>query len=242
MLFTIGMLFLGLGIGAPLSTLIIHLPVAMERRWHFEAVEFLGLPMPTGGPPKHWSSLLLDQFNARYAYTIAGYGLISGWAACHYGTAPTVIAALVLAWGLLAMSIIDLDHQLLPDVLVMPLLWLGLIINNAELFTSIQNAVWGAAAGYSALWTLRNFTKWFNGKEVIGLGDAKLMALLGAWGGWQILPGTLIMALVSVVIIGGGLIALGRLDRASRLSFGPFLALAGWLNLLYLQAWSTIIL
>jgi len=179
-------------------------------------------------------AVLTDQNTARQIFTILISGVISGWAALHYGQTPITIAALVLAWGLLTMSLIDLEHQLLPDVLVLPLLWVGLIINSAELFTSLHSAVWGAIAGYLVLWFLRHLSKVISGRYGIGQGDLKLLAMLGAWGGWQILPGTLLVGSVMGVVVGGVLLLSGKIDGSAPLPFGPALAFAGWLTLLYL--------
>ena len=109
---------------------------------------------------------------------------------------------MVLSWGLLAMSLIDADHQLLPDVLVMPLLWLGLIVNGFGLLTTLPDALWGAVFGYMSLWSVFWLFKLATGKDGMGHGDFKLLALLGAWGGWQILPMTLLMSSLVGVFVG----------------------------------------
>jgi leader peptidase (prepilin peptidase)/N-methyltransferase len=119
----------------------------------------------------HWTptvfalSLLPNQITVRFGVTVLGMGLLSSWAAIHYGVVPTGLAALVLAGGLLTPSLMDLDHQLLPDVLVLTLLWLGLIVNSFELFTTMSHAFWGAVSGYLVLWSIRSlFKRCFDGR------------------------------------------------------------------------------
>jgi leader peptidase (prepilin peptidase)/N-methyltransferase len=140
---------------------------------------------------------------------------------------------MLLSWGLLAMSLIDVDHQLLPDVLVLPLLWLGLMLNSVELLVPLPDALWGAVIGYMSLWTVFWLFKLATGKDGMGYGDFKLLALLGAWGGWQILPMTLLIS--SLVGVCGGLILLRRskTQTSAPMPFGPYLAIAGWIAVLW---------
>ncbi|WP_372865587.1 A24 family peptidase [Pseudomonas sp. P7779] len=170
---------------------------------------------------------------ARYPITELACGLISAVVAWHFGFGWAAGAVLLLSWGLLAMSLIDADHQLLPDVLVLPLLWLGLILNSFGVFVSLPDALWGAVAGYMSLWSVFWVFKLITGKDGMGHGDFKLLAMLGAWGGWQILPMTLLLS--SLVGVMGGLILL-RLRKAQAstpMPFGPYLAIAGWIALLW---------
>ncbi|NWB39365.1 prepilin peptidase [Pseudomonas sp. E6002] len=170
---------------------------------------------------------------ARYPITELACGLISAVVAWHFGFDWAAGAVLLLSWGLLAMSLIDADHQLLPDVLVLPLLWLGLILNSFGVFVSLHDALWGAVAGYMSLWSVFWVFKLITGKDGMGHGDFKLLAMLGAWGGWQILPMTLLLS--SLVGVMGGLILL-RLRKAhasTPMPFGPYLAIAGWIALLW---------
>ena len=170
---------------------------------------------------------------ARYPITELACGLISAVVAWHFGFGWAAGAVLLLSWGLLAMSLIDADHQLLPDVLVLPLLWLGLILNSFGVFVSLHDALWGAVAGYMSLWSVFWVFKLITGKDGMGHGDFKLLAMLGAWGGWQILPMTLLLS--SLVGVMGGLILL-RLRKAhasTPMPFGPYLAIAGWIALLW---------
>ncbi|UVH54466.1 A24 family peptidase [Pseudomonas sp. CBSPBW29] len=171
--------------------------------------------------------------SARYPFTELACGLISAVVAWHFGFGWAAGAVMVLSWGLLAMSLIDVDHQLLPDVLVLPLLWLGLILNSFGVFVSLPDALWGTVAGYMSLWSVFWLFKLITGKDGMGYGDFKLLAMLGAWGGWQILPMTLLLS--SLVGVMGGLILL-RLRKAQvsvPMPFGPYLAIAGWIALLW---------
>lgn len=171
--------------------------------------------------------------SARYPLTELACGLISGFIAWHFGFGWTAGAVLLLSWGLLAMSLIDADHQLLPDVLVLPLLWLGLILNSFELFTSLPDALWGAVAGYLSLWSVFWVFKLITGKDGMGQGDFKLLAMLGAWGGWQILPMTLLLASLVGAVSGLVLLRLRDAQTSTPLPFGPYLATAGWIALLW---------
>lgn len=239
MLFTSGMFALGMSVGFPINTLVERLPAFLERQWFLDSSECLGLPA-TDSPPARSLSLLPDRVSARVILTVMGTSLLSAWAAWHYGVAPTAVAAVFLTWGLLTMSLIDLDHQLLPDILVLPLLWLGLIVNSFGLFTTLPNALWGAVVGYLVLWALRRLSKLLTGTEGMGQGDLKLLAMLGAWGGWQILPATLLMSSLVGVVVGVTLVTLGKINRTTPIPFGPYLACAGWLSLLYTPDWASI--
>ena len=116
----------------------------------------------------------------------------------------TGLALLALSWTLIALTFIDLDHQLLPDRLTLPLLWLGLLLNSGGLFTSLPHAVYGAAAGYLLLWSVYWLFKLVTGKEGMGYGDFKLLAAIGAWGGYEVLPLTILLSSVVGVVLGAG--------------------------------------
>lgn len=171
--------------------------------------------------------------SARYPLTELACGLISAWVAWHFGFGWQAGAVMVLSWGLLAMSLIDADHQLLPDVLVMPLLWLGLIVNGFGLLATLPDALWGAVIGYMSLWSVFWLFKLVTGKDGMGHGDFKLLALLGAWGGWQILPLTLLMSSLVGVFVGLILMRVRRTQASTPMPFGPYLAIAGWIALLW---------
>jgi len=171
--------------------------------------------------------------SARYPLVELACGLLSAHIAWHYGFGWQAGAMLLLGWGLLAMSLIDYDHQLLPDSLVLPLLWLGLILNNFGLFVSLEDALWGAVAGYLSLWSVYWLFKLLTGKEGMGYGDFKLLAMLGAWGGWQILPLTILLSSLVGAVLGIVILRLRKAESGTPIPFGPFLALAGWIALLW---------
>ncbi|MDX9665290.1 A24 family peptidase [Pseudomonas sp. P5_152] len=171
--------------------------------------------------------------SARYPLIELSCALLSGFIAWHLGFGWQAAGLLVLSWGLLALCLIDADHQLLPDVLVMPLLWLGVIVNAFELFVPLQDAVWGAVAGYLSLWTVYWLFKLITGKEGIGHGDFKLLALLGAWGGWQILPLTILLASLVGAVSGLLWLRWKRAKTSTPIPFGPYLAIAGWIAMLW---------
>ncbi len=153
--------------------------------------------------------------------------------AWHYGYSYQTILALLLSCYLIALIFIDLDHQLLPDVMTMPLLWLGLLANLNNLYTDLESSVIGAAAGYLILWTLFQIHHRLTGKIGMGYGDFKLLAVVGAWGGWQILPVTLILSSVVGAAVGISMMLFAGNKRDTRIPFGPYLAVAGWISLLW---------
>src|SRR5690606_1705825 len=150
-----------------------------------------------------------------------------------FGFSWQTAAMLPLTWGLLAMSLIDADHQLLPDSLVLPLLWLGLLVNQQALFATPSDALWGAVIGYLSLWSVFWAFKLLTGKEGMGYGDFKLLAMLGAWGGWQILPLTILLSSVVGAVLGLILLKRQGADTSKPIPFGPYLAVAGWIALLW---------
>ncbi|RJG11954.1 prepilin peptidase [Pseudomonas cavernicola] len=169
----------------------------------------------------------------RYPMVELACGLLSAYIAWHFGFNWQAGTMLLLTWGLLAMSLIDADHQLLPDVLVLPLLWLGLILSYFGLFTSLENALWGAIAGYLSLWSVYWLFKLVTGKEGMGYGDFKLLAMLGAWGGWQILPLTILLSSLVGAVFGVIMLRLRNAETSTPIPFGPYLAIAGWIALLW---------
>lgn len=160
----------------------------------------------------------------------AGLSAVVAW---HFGFGWQAALLLFLTWGLLAMSLIDADHQLLPDALVLPLLWLGLIVNSFGLFVSLHEALWGAVTGYLSLWLVFWLFKLLTGKDGIGHGDFKLLAMLGAWGGWQVLPLTIFLASLAGAVSGMAMLRLRHAQTSTPIAFGPFLAIAGWIALLW---------
>ena len=151
----------------------------------------------------------------------------------HFGLTWQALAALPFTWGLIALALIDYDTQLLPDGITLPLLWLGLILSLVGLFTDSQSAIIGATAGYLSLWTVFQLFRLATGKDGMGFGDFKLFALFGAWLGWQYLPQIILLSALTGALLGTLLIASGRHERGRPMPFGPFLAAAGWISLIW---------
>ncbi len=160
-------------------------------------------------------------------------GLLSVAVIAALGPTPAGLAGLAFTWALIAGSGIDLDHKLLPDQITLPLLWLGLLLNIDGMFVDLTSAVIGAAAGYLVLWAVFHLFRLATGKEGMGYGDFKLLGAIGAWFGWQVLPTVILLASAVGAIIGIGLIAIRRMGREVPIAFGPFLAAAGWLVLVF---------
>ncbi len=170
----------------------------------------------------------------RYPLVELASCLLAVLVAWQLGFGWQAVAVLILTWGLLALSLIDAEHQLLPDVLVLPLLWLGLLLNSSQYaLAGLQDAVYGAAAGYMILWSVFWLFKLLTGKDGMGYGDFKLLATIGAWGGWQVLPLTILLSSVVGAVLGLIILRLQRQGVGQPLPFGPYLALAGWIALLW---------
>ncbi len=154
-------------------------------------------------------------------------GILAGVIAWKFGVSGMAVAALIFAFALIALTFIDFDTQLLPDDITLPLLWLGLLFNIGGGFTDLQSAVIGAIAGYLVLWSIYWLFKLITGKEGMGYGDFKLLAAIGAWFGWQLLPAVILLSSVVGSIIGIGLMILAKRGREVPIPFGPYLALGG---------------
>jgi len=170
--------------------------------------------------------------SARYPMIEAVSAVLSAALVWHFGFGWEGMAALVFGWLLLAMTFIDIDTQLLPDDLTYPLLWLGLLVNVKGMFVPLQDAVLGAAAGYMVLWTVYWVFKLVRGKEGMGYGDFKLLAALGAWMGWQMLPAIILLSAGVGSVIGIAIIIASRMGFDHKIPFGPYLAGAGLVALL----------
>ena len=169
-------------------------------------------------------------------------GLLSGCIILHFGVNWLTLAVLLFSWCLMVLTLIDLQHQLLPDQLTIPLLWLGLLVNalSPGLGVSAADAVVGAMAGYLSLWGFYWLFRILTGKEGMGYGDFKLLAALGAWLGWQSLLPIIILSSVAGSVVGIGMMVMAGRDRAAPMPFGPYLALAGFIMLVWgsrLEAW-----
>ncbi|MBV2122544.1 MAG: A24 family peptidase [Candidatus Thiodiazotropha sp. (ex Ctena orbiculata)] len=174
-----------------------------------------------------------NPISVRYPIIEAVTGLLSLWIAFHFGFSWEAIAALLLTWSLIALTVIDFDVQLLPDNITLPFLWLGLLVNINGLFTDLESAVIGAIAGYMALWSVFQLFKKLTGKEGMGYGDFKLLAMLGAWLGWQYLPQIILLSALVGAVVGILLIVVRGRDRNIPIPFGPYLAAAGWISLMW---------
>ncbi len=253
---------LGLLVGSFLNVVIFHLPQMMERRWQQEAREILGLEAVAAAPLsltrpasscrgcgagiKPWQNIPVVSWLAlrgraaccgvaisgRYPLVELATALMSAACAWRFGPGIELASALVLTWALVALCFIDLDTQLLPDDITLPLLWLGLLLPLIGGTVALPDALIGAMAGYLSLWFVYWAFKLATGKEGMGYGDFKLLAALGAWLGWQALPQIILLSSLVGAVVGIALIALRRQQRGAAMPFGPFLATAGWLALM----------
>ncbi|OWW22531.1 prepilin peptidase [Noviherbaspirillum denitrificans] len=160
-------------------------------------------------------------------------GVLSASLVWHFGSGLAGLATLLFAYLLIAMTFIDADTQLLPDDLTLPMLWCGLLVNLNGTFVPLHEAVIGAAAGYLSLWVVYWLFKLATGKEGMGYGDFKLLAALGAWLGWKMLPIIILLSSVVGAVVGIALILLSRLGRNNPIPFGPYLAVAGMIALFH---------
>lgn len=171
--------------------------------------------------------------SARYPVIETLTAITSIIVAWHFGYTAQTMFALLLTWSLIALTFIDIDHQLLPDSITLPLLWLGLCLSLFNVFTDAHTSIIGAVAGYLALWSVFHLFKLATGKEGMGYGDFKLLALFGAWLGWQCLPMIILLSSLVGAVIGVGMIIFARHDHNIPIPFGPYLATAGWIALLW---------
>ncbi|WP_052093828.1 prepilin peptidase [Colwellia psychrerythraea] len=174
-----------------------------------------------------------NSISVRYPLIEISTMLLSLIVAQHFGVTITTLWVLLLTWGLITLTMIDFDHMLLPDQITLPLLWLGLLININGTFIPLTDAVIGAAVGYMSLFSVFWLFKLMTGKEGMGYGDFKLFAVFGAWLGWQLLPLLILMASVVGAIVGIALMLFKNHQKEQGIPFGPYLAVAGWLTLLW---------
>lgn len=169
----------------------------------------------------------------RYPFVEFISAVTAALCAWHFGFSLAGGAAIVLSWALISLALIDYDTQYLPDQITLPFLWLGIILNINDTFTNIESSLIGAIAGYLVLWSVHHLFKLITKKEGMGYGDFKLLALLGAWLGWEFLPAIIILSSLVGSIVGISLILLKKHQREIPIPFGPYLAVAGWLVLLW---------
>lgn len=175
------------------------------------------------------------RISPRYPIIESLTALLSALTVWHFGPSMQAVGALLLVWSLIALAAIDLDTQLLPDSITLPLIWLGLAFNIAATYTDLGAAVVGAMAGYLSLWSVFWLFKLFTGKEGMGYGDFKLLAALGAWLGWQMLPSIILLSSLVGALVGVALIVAARHGRNVPIPFGPYLAAAGMIALFWGQ-------
>ncbi len=176
----------------------------------------------------------------RYPLIEALSALLSVAVAWHFGLSAQTLWALILTWSLIALAVIDIDHQLLPDAITLPLLWAGLLLSLPGIFTGPRASIVGAAAGYLTLWSVYQLFRLLTGKEGMGYGDFKLLSVFGAWLGWQMLPLIILLSSLVGAVTGLGMVLLHGRDKNLPIPFGPYLAAAGWIALLWgkdLIAW-----
>jgi len=174
-----------------------------------------------------------NKISIRYPLVEASTAALSLIIAYTYGVNSLTFFVLILTWTLICLTMIDFDHMLLPDQLTLPLLWLGLLININGAIVPLEQAVIGAVAGYMSLYSVFWLFKFFTGKEGMGHGDFKLLAVFGAWLGWQLLPLLILMASAVGAIIGISLIIFKGHQRQQAIPFGPYIAISGWLTMLF---------
>jgi leader peptidase (prepilin peptidase)/N-methyltransferase len=255
----------GLAIGSFLNVVIYRLPKMMEAEWQAQCAELAGrdpepaalfnLLVPGSHCPACKTPLrirdnvpLVSYFasggrcahcgaavSSRYPLVEAATAVLSAWVAWRFGFGLAGLAALAFTFVLIALTFIDADTTLLPDSLTLPLLWAGLLLNTGGTFAPLSEAVIGAAAGYLILWTIYWLFKLATGKEGMGYGDFKLLAALGAWFGWKMLLPILLLSSVVGATVGIILLVLARRGRDIPIPFGPYLAAAGFIALLYGQ-------
>jgi leader peptidase (prepilin peptidase)/N-methyltransferase len=254
---------LGLMVGSFLNVVIHRLPIMMERDWAAQCAELKGEAPPVFEPlslarprsrcPQCGHSITALEnipvvswlllrgrckgcaapISLRYPLIEALTGLLFFLAAWHFGFTAAGLGALVFIAALLALTTIDFDTQLLPDDITLPLLWIGLALNAFNVFTDLKSAVIGAMAGYLSLWGVYWLFKLFTGKEGMGYGDFKLLAALGAWLGWQMLPLTILLSSLVGAVVGIALMVFARHGRNVPIPFGPYLAAAGVVALVW---------
>ncbi len=256
-------LVVGLFIGSFLNVVIHRLPKMMEREWQAQAAELRGetppeaprynLAVPRSACPAcghsiaAWENIPVVSWLAlrgkcsackapialRYPIVEIIAALLAAYAIWRFGPTIKGVVACGMLWALVALTGIDVDTQLLPDQITMPLMWAGLLVNLWDVFVPLRTAVIGAAAGYLSLWAVYWLFKLIRGKEGMGYGDFKLLAALGAWLGWQMLVPIVLLSSVVGALIGVTLMVVKGRDHNVPLAFGPYLAIAGAIALFW---------
>lgn len=253
---TLSVLF-GLIIGSFLNVVIYRLPKMMEQEWHNNCLELQGKDIPNtpkyslstprsacphcGHKISAWENIPIISYLAlrgrckqckasisiRYPLIETLSGVLIGLISWKFGYSTLTAMAWIFTFALIALTFIDFDTQLLPDDITLPLLWLGLWFNLSNGFTDLKSAVIGAMAGYLVLWSVYWLFKLIRGKEGMGYGDFKLLAAIGAWFGWKLLPAVILLSSTLGAVIGIALIVLTKRGKEVPMPFGPFLAIGG---------------
>ena len=254
---------LGLCVGSFLNVVIHRLPKMMEARWRADCAELEGREAPVsepynlvrpdsscpacGTPIRAWQNIPVVSWlalrgkcaackapiSARYPLVELFTGLVSMGIAWHFGFSWQLAAGLGFAWALVALTFIDFDTQLLPDDITLPLAWAGLLVNLFAVYVSLPAAVLGAVGGYLILWSVYWGFRILAKKEGMGYGDFKLLAAIGAWTGWQVLPVVIVASAGVGAIVGSIVLWLSKRGADTRIPFGPYLALGGIVGLLW---------
>ncbi len=256
---------IGLSIGSFLNVVIYRLPLMLENDWKSQcrelleikeqAEEVVTLSKPASTCPncqhkiRAWENIPVISYlflkgkcsqcqtpiSIQYPLIELLTATLSLAVAIKFGVSWQTVFGLILTWSLIAMSVIDLHKLILPDNITLPVLWIGLLISLFTIFTDPVSSIIGATAGYMILWSVYQTFKLLTGKEGMGYGDFKLLALFGAWFGWELLPLIIILSSASGAIIGILMIVFKKHDRNIPIPFGPYLAIAGWICLLWGQ-------
>lgn len=206
-----------------------RLPAILEHQCQEDARELLGLESA-----KRQELRLTAPSRSEVWRVQIGCAVLTLVGTMHFGPTAQGLFALLLTWCLLVLSLIDKEHHILPDALVLPGIWAGLVVNAFGVFTSLETAFWGAVAGYMGLWSMHQLVRLITGRDSMGRGDFKLLAMIGAWGGLHVLGWTLVLSLLAAALTALYLKLQGKVTITTKLPFGPFLSAAGWGSILFL--------
>lgn len=207
-----------------------RLPPYLFQQWRTEACDVLdleNLPLDSSARPDRTHTL------QRVFLPEVVTALLSAYLMTAFGFTLLGAALLALSWGLMMLVLIDAEHQVLPDVIVLPMLWLGLMANQQRLIANLDDALFGAVAGYMVLWVCLTGFKVVTGRDGMGRGDLKMLAMLGAWGGWQVLPLIFLLSSTTAAVYGLSAKAFSRTDSGPQYPFGPFLAIGGFVAIIW---------
>jgi len=251
-----------LAIGSFLNVIIYRLPIMLDKNWRHACLEYLGespkrecfnLMIPSSHCPHCHKKIKFIENIPLISYICLGgkcsacqntipfryflvellTALLAVVVAYEVSLSMTFFAALIFTYFLVAIAFIDIEHQILPDILCIPLLWLGLLFGCLNIYSNSRDAILGAVIGYGFFWIIGKTFKLITKQDGIGEGDYKLIAAAGAWLGWQMLPFIILTSGLLGLIIGGGFLLIKRLPRSTPIPFGPFIVVAAWIGLLW---------